>query len=94
MNILQQRLEEVEKELKDTREILKSMDKKLTGAQDALRYYSNVKHYAILPQGIERATYQNVLRDDFTIVKSDPKTYVGGRRAREYFKAIGEEIFE
>lgn len=94
MNIMEQRLEEVEKELKDTREILKAMDKNLTGAQEALRYYSKVKHYGILPQGLERATYQNVLKDDYTIVKSDPMTYVSGRRAREYFKSIGEEIFE
>lgn len=94
MNIMESRLEEVEKELKDTREVLKSMDLKLTGAQEALRYYANVKNYGILPQGLERAVYQNVLKSDYTIVKSDPTNYIAGKRAREYFKSIGEEIFE
>lgn len=94
MGNLEDRISELEKEISMVREIVHKKTERLNKAEDALRYYANPTSFGVLPQGLEKASYQVLLKDDNTVIKNQPLTYVGGRRARDYFETFGEETFK
>lgn len=79
-------------EIKRLREVFKAKLDRIKECEDALLFYSHYNNYetSIRSQTTGFA-YQNKLKDDFETADNDPKTFIAGRRAREYFKKYAKE---
>lgn len=82
------RLEEAQSEMKHLREALKRANERVGKAEEALRFYANVKNYAVNNEGATGLVFQNRVIDDFE--KVDVRTHVAGRRARLHFAEYAE----
>ena len=93
--VLEKRLEETQKELEHLRESLRrkkeKVEERLRDCEGVLRFYSIVSNYGVSPKDASGFTHQNAIKDDYDPALNDSKTFIAGRRAREYFDKYAKE---
>lgn len=72
-------------DLKSLRDYSQSKTQQLAEAEAALRFYANPTNYTAREIVIQKVTFQDLVKDDFTTADNDTRTHIAGRRARRYF---------
>ncbi len=76
----------LQQELSSVRGLLENQSKRCNAAEDALRFYSNVKNYTSQSGYLTTIQYQNVLVGDLEDAENSRNVKVAGQRARSHFK--------
>jgi hypothetical protein len=87
-NFLSERLNNVLDELEHVRKELRSRSEKLAKAEEALRFYADVRNYNTIAANGKSLVGFVITSDYDEAANPGTNTFVAGKKAREYFSGI------
>lgn len=73
-----------------TNEQLSRITKRLSDAEDVIRFYSTPMNWVVI-QNESDTISQEKIKDDFDLPSNPVKVHIGGKRARHYFSKYDNE---